>query len=496
MKAVTALPRLDVRIAGRQLAAGEMDGLVSVRVRQALSVPSSCELTFASPPKSLVASVTAGAPLQITVAPARELFEGEVTAFETAWHGTNVRELRLRGYDVLHRLRKQQPVRAHTQMTAAGLARELAIELGVAVETAADSAVWPWLLQWKQTDLELLAEVAARSGLYLSFVEGVLRLVALDGFGDPMPLVPGEGLLECDVEVNADRACRSVDAAGFDLAAVAVSNAHAEDRPQGRPQADPVLGAGAVSLADVAAPTVAHLEAAARAELFRRAASAVVLRAVAEGNPLLRPGRRIALQGVSAELRGTYVITAAEHLVDAERGFVSSISTDPPRQPSPPDGAGAALGEVVEIELPRGRVKLKLAAYGSVVTDWLPVASAGAGAGKGMIALPDVGDMVLVLFHRADPARGVVLCGLWTAAGPPDAGIEGGRVRRFALRSKGGQKVELDDATSALRLSDETGSFVELTPHGVTVHAKTPLTLDAPGQPIVLRGQSIDFRRA
>jgi uncharacterized protein involved in type VI secretion and phage assembly len=189
------------------------------------------------------------------------------------------------------------------------------------------------------------------------------------------------------------------------------------------------------------------------------------------------------------------VVTAAEHLIDAQRGFVSSISTAPPQRPASPDGAGAALGQVAEVEDLRGRVKLELAGYGGVVTDWLPVASAGAGAGKGMIALPDVGDMVLVLFHRGDPARGVVLAGLWAPAGPPEAGIRKGRVRRFALRSKGGQTVELDDDDSTLRLVDQTGSFFVLSPSGVTLHAKTPLTLEAPGQPIVLRGDSIDFRR-
>jgi uncharacterized protein involved in type VI secretion and phage assembly len=159
------------------------------------------------------------------------------------------------------------------------------------------------------------------------------------------------------------------------------------------------------------------------------------------------------------------------------------------------DGAGAALGEITQVEATRGRVKLKLAGYNDVDTDWLPVASAGAGAGKGMIALPDVGDVVLVLFHRSDPARGVVLSGIWNPSGPPDAGVEGGRVRRFAFCSAGGQKVELDDDKSALRISDKTGSFVELTPQGMKLHAKTPLTIEAPGQAIVLLGNSVDFRR-
>jgi phage baseplate assembly protein gpV/phage protein D len=495
MKPVSGMPRLTLLLGGRELASREMDALASVRVRQALSVPASCELLFSAPSPSLIESVEAGAALNLSVAPGGALFAGEVTAVESAWQGPRVRELRIRGYDLLHRLRKRQPVRAHAQMSAAGLARELAGDLGVPVETSSDSAVWPWLLQWKQTDLDFLAEVAARAGLYLVLADDVLRLTTLEGTGHAIPLVAGEQLLDCELELNADRACRTVDAAGFDLAAVKVSRAHAEGLLSGRPDAEALIGNGATWLADVPAPTPAHLETAARAELLRRAASEVVLRGVADGNPRLRPGARVALSGVATKLRGTYVLTSVEHLIDERRGFVSSVSSAAPSLPAAPDGAAAALGEITQVEATRGRVKLKLASYGDVETDWLPVASAGAGAGKGMIALPDVGDVVVVLFHRSDPARGVVLSGIWSPSGPPDAGVEGGRVRRFALRSAGGQRVELDDDKSALRLSDKTGSFVELTPGGVKIHSKTPLTIEAPGQAIVLQGASIDFRR-
>jgi hypothetical protein len=53
----------------------------------------------------------------------------------------------------------------------------------------------------------------------------------------------------------------------------------------------------------------------------------------------------------------------------------------------------------------------------------------------------------------------------------------------------------LDDAGRTLRLEDGAGSYLELTPSRVRLHSEVPLDIEAPGQPVVIRGQSIDFRR-
>jgi hypothetical protein len=73
--------------------------------------------------------------------------------------------------------------------------------------------------------------------------------------------------------------------------------------------------------------------------------------------------------------------------------------------------------------------------------------------------------------------------------------VESGRVQRFSLHSRAGHRVVLDDARKTLRLEDPTGNFLELGPEGVQLHAAVPLTLEAPGQDIVIRGDAVDFRR-
>ena len=120
--------------------------------------------------------------------------------------------------------------------------------------------------------------------------------------------------------------------------------------------------------------------------------------------------------------------------------------------------------------------------------------SAGAGAGKGLMTLPDVGDHVLVLFAHGNPSEGMVLGGLYGIQGPPDPGVEGTAVRRYTLLTPAGLKIQLDDTKKTIRLSDPKGSFFEIAPNKVRVHAAVDLDIEAPGHAIKIRGKSIDFQ--
>jgi uncharacterized protein involved in type VI secretion and phage assembly len=143
-----------------------------------------------------------------------------------------------------------------------------------------------------------------------------------------------------------------------------------------------------------------------------------------------------------------------------------------------------------------GRVRASLVAFGDAETDWMQVAALGAGAKKGLMILPDTGDLVLVAFIHGDPAQGVVLGGLFGEVGASDPGVEGTEVRRFSLLTAGGNRLVLDDANRELRIADATGSELTLSPNGVRLASKVPLTLDASGQAMVFRANTIDFERS
>src|SRR5690606_2660957 len=52
-------------------------------------------------------------------------------------------------------------------------------------------------------------------------------------------------------------------------------------------------------------------------------------------------------------------------------------------------------------------------------SDWLPVVSPGAGKERGLYAVPEVHDQVLVAFGYGDPNRGYVLGALWSKDDKP-----------------------------------------------------------------------------
>jgi phage baseplate assembly protein gpV len=207
----------------------------------------------------------------------------------------------------------------------------------------------------------------------------------------------------------------------------------------------------------------------------------------------------VTLAGVSEAFTGRHVLTRVTHTVDDERGFVSTIETEPPRLGTRRTASVVTEAIVTQVHDPerRGRVKARLPGYFDVETDWMPVVTLGAGSGKGLQVQPDVDDTVLVLLAHEDPAEGIVLGGLYGLRDVPDAaGVVGGAVRRFQLRTPGGQFVRLDDEHGSVLVEDRSGSRLELTPGRVTLHAAADLEIAAPGHRVVIRGRAIDFESA
>src|SRR5207248_11030554 len=92
--------------------------------------------------------ISPGTSLRLGVTGAKEpLFSGEVTALEQVYRPDPRRQLRVRGYDLTHRLRKRRQVRSFLDATVASLAAELGSDLGLELEASPRGPSWALLVQ-------------------------------------------------------------------------------------------------------------------------------------------------------------------------------------------------------------------------------------------------------------------------------------------------------------------------------------------------------------
>ncbi|MGL4966254.1 MAG: phage baseplate assembly protein V [Inquilinus sp.] len=494
-----APPALRVTLDGSMLPEESARCVVTVLVRQVLSAPSLADLAFADPPGELIDSCAIGMTLALS-ADTRPLFDGEITVIELQRDTGHGRVLRLRAYDRLHRLRKRQRVRGWANASVADLLREAAGDLGLASDGAADGPRRSRLIQHDQSDFDFLADLALDAGLYLTLDEGTLRLITLAGEGEEIGLRLGRDLLSVRATTSAEALRRSARTEGWDLSRMAGVAAAAtlarqdemELRGVGLTAFD---GLGERILVNRLAADADEARALAQADIDRAVAREVVVEGEAEGDPRIRPGRPLQLDGVGGSVDGRCVVTCATHRFDDAGGYVTEFSTEPPARSRPARVPAITLGRISAVDDPQrlSRVRAALPAYAGIETDWLPVLAAGAGTGKGLSVLPELDDSVLILFPDGDPARGIVMGGLFGEREWPGAAGEGRR--SFTFRSPSGQVFTLDGERALARLQTSAGDMLELGPDGTVLRSTTDLTIEAPGRRVTIRANAIDFKK-
>lgn len=501
MTSIFANRPLRVRLDDAPLDPGLGRYAISAFVRQALNAPAMAELVFADAPADTLTGLRLGAGLAFAVDGSGDLFEGEITAVEYQQDAAQGRVVRLRALDKLHRARLRQRARALTDMTVADVAGQMAGELGLTFRCAEHPPTRALIVQHDQNDFDLVVDLARDAGLYLLLEAGQVQLISLAGEGEPIPLRMRREIIQARATAGADSLRPWTGAQSWDPSRAVAANARAglarqdaEELRDGGLAAFPDLGGR--TLFNRLAAGAAEAESLAQADLDRAVARAVLLEAVVEGDTRLRPGRPVNLEGVGDLVDGRCVVTRALHRFEEARGYVVEISTEPPARPDRPRVPAFTLGKVTDADDPDGlaRVRARLPVLGDVETAWMSVLLLGAGAEKGVAILPEPEDDVLVLFPDGDPARGVVLGGLYgerAAPGPRGAGTAGARA--FTVRTPGGQVLTLDSVDALARLETRAGGLFEFGPNGSRLRASGDLVIEAPGRRLTIRAAAVAF---
>lgn len=518
---------VQVRVAGTDLG---VDFLREVRVEQHMLLPDTFSFALVDPLLEHVdeqrfapgtdVEISFAGPDQVALAP---VIAGKIAAVEPEF-GPDEAVLTVRGYDVSHQLNRSPKNRAFQNMTYGDIARKVAQEAGLRIGKV-DPTGGPidFVQQSNETDWRFLWRLAVSVDFVIAIENSALqfRKAATAPPGRPLALVWGQTLRQLRPRVSGVQQVDSVTVNGWDpkakQAITANVNVGAGDGEIGltRAAAASGLDGGEVTVADHPVSTSAEAKALAEATAARVSNAYLEADGIADGDPRIKAGSRLSIDGVGRRFGGTYVVTAAQHVYRGTTGYetrfmVSGRSTRtlldlmaPPGQR--PWGEGLVVGVVTNNKDPDGlaRVRVRYPVLGQTVESWWArVAAPGAGAGRGALMMPVAGDEVVVGFEHGDPRRPYVLGSLFNgkakpqALAHPDGSLHVHSDKELLLEAQGAMTVtgdkDLNVTVKGKKSEDVTGEVALKSKAKIGVNAGGPLQIEAKG-PTAIKGATVNL---
>lgn len=282
-------------------------------------------------PDFVLDDIALGAELEIQMgqdAPVT-LFKGEITALEERY-GEGAPTLVLLVQDKLHRLARSRHCRSFEDQSPDDLVQSIAGEAGLQadVNLATLTATWH---QLNESDLAFLLRMAGRFEIGLRLVGNTLRAKPEETDPNPLPLSAQDSALKVRLIADLNHQSTESSVSGYNLADDASADFTAgamTPAPGGTTAASTLIElswAGAETVPQPFARSIAEAEAYAKAHFRRQGKRFIQGEIVCQGEPTLTSGREIDLSGVSPRLRGIYQIVHCVHRFDNASGFETHL---------------------------------------------------------------------------------------------------------------------------------------------------------------------------
>ncbi len=511
--------------------------LVSAFVDDSQQLPDTFVLRFRDPNRMVLAKANAkiGAPCKVSVqvagaAQPEMLISGEVTALE-AEYDTGGTFTVVRGYDQTHRFFRGRRTAGYQQMTASDVATAIAQRAGLQVgEVTTTSTVFDHLTQAGQTDWEMLSGLARANNLEVAVRDGRFSFTAPAAAGqapaaggqadtNPLVLQLGRDLLRFRSVLTSAGQVGAVEVRGWDVATKNALTATEQatttrvELPTITPQqVAQTFGNPTHVATDVPYRSQPEVDGAAKALADELASSFAEFEGTTRGNPKVRAGAAVTIDGLGEPFDGKYTVTTSRHRFDPLTGYSTAFQVTGRRDRTmlglasggmrPKAPAGIVIAQISDAADPEqaGRVKLTFPWLSAdYVSDWARTVQPGAGKDRGWQVLPEVGDEVLVAFEQGDFARPMVLGGLFNGVdtmprGPVDLVDSGtGRINRRSMVSRAGHRIDLVDASGkeGIRIAT-TDEKLKL----IMDHSGTTITVHADGKVLIEGSQGITIDSA
>jgi uncharacterized protein involved in type VI secretion and phage assembly len=527
-----------VKVNGNSIPISAMDELLEVVVEDDLAQPAMFVLRFVDSEFTLIDGTLfkLGDDVQISArdvhGKTQILMKGEVTALEPELTQDRV-ELIVRGYDRSHRLYRGRSTRSFLNQSDAKIFERVVHEAGLTAEVSQSAAVtqmFDYVAQDGLSDMDFLRARAARTG-YRITVDG--RTVKFTPDDQHTSAAPPQGfgttLLSFRARLTAATQANEVEVRSWDPTAKRAVVGNATKPTQHPAVANGVTGGDAarqafssaakIIVCDQPVRTGQEAKTLAQAVLDDLAGDYLSIEATCLGEPAIRAGATVELQHIGKRFSGVYTVTATRHEYTDE-GYRTTFYVSGRRPNSVLDPAaglserhvvhGVAVGLVTNVNDPQklGRIKLKYPWFDEQQeSEWVRLAAPGAGPQRGLMALPEVNDEMLVAFEHGDINRPYVLGGLWNPKDkPPAAAVDGqGKVTLRTLCTRAGHSIEfLEDGTAgkgAIQIKTAAGQLLKLSDNDKNIQiksAKHTITLDDQGMGAVtiVSGGTLELRGA
>jgi phage protein D/phage baseplate assembly protein gpV len=450
------------------------------------------------------------------------LLDGEVTALEKEFDDTGAFTV-VRGLDQSHRLTRGRRVASYQQMTVSDVVKKVAQQAGLQVgQIDPTTAVHKQFSQGNLTDWAFLKKLAADVGAGIAVVDGKLefrRPKASDSApatdtpatDDAMVLELGRNVLRMRAVVTSAEQVPAVEVRGWDptakRAVVGKAPAKTVSADIGAKPTELAGSFKAQTLVATDAPYISQNEVddAAKALAEQVASGFAELDVMLQGNPKVRAGTAVTLNGTGKPFEGKYTVSASRHVFDPDIGYTTRATVSGAQDRtllgltgstvgSAAGESGVVIGQISDNKDPDklGRVRLIFPWLNdNFVSDWARTVQVGAGKDRGAVIVPEVGDEVLVAFEQGSFQRPYVLGGLYNGVdtmpkGEVDLISSTGSVDRRAFVSRTGHALEmLETASGAQGVKLKTGDG-KLSVHldqkqtKITVHSDGTITIEAP----------------
>jgi Rhs element Vgr protein len=183
---------------------------------------------------------------------------------------------------------------------------------------------------------------------------------------------------------------------------------------------------------------------------------------------------------------GDYTIISVNHYCDGQGNYSNDFIAVPSTIKMPPVGkfdepyceTQSAL--VTDNHDPKGLGRVRVKFYwmdGAEKSPWLRVTTPHAGDGKGLFAMPEVGEEVIVGFEGDSPAKPYIIGSVYHGKAKSSFANGGNDIKVFQSRS--GNKLVLDDKAGSVTIQDSKGNSMVMDGKGnITVKSTESIALN------------------